>query len=287
MVEDEARTGPVGIRPEEAEWLLAAARCAAGPRGIAMHLPVPPPNGKPGFRAGATILFAVDRTDQELLQSMRPSKRRMLRRALDRGFRVREARELAEYRAFAELQTATAIRHGRMCRSIAPGLPEPGESWREWELPWMWLLVASRDGGVEAGFGDGLLPGGVVEARTGACANEALREGVMALLSHEEARRIRDRGHRWINLGGDSVFKREAAGLLGERVPIFVWLSAGRPWRVGVYVESAWRNVRERAGSFARTLGWRGRGLLGGWLALPLAEDWLMLAAQIVSDIPA
>ena len=286
VIEDTARVGPVGIRTDEAEWLLAAARCAAGPREIAMHLPVAPMNGRPTFRSGATILFAVDRTDQELHQAMRPSKRRMLRRALDRGFRVREANELGEFRAFAELQRVTAARQGRSSPSIRLELPEPGESWREWELPWMWLLVASRDGGVEAGFGDGMLAGGVVEARTGASSAEALRDGVMALLSHEEARRVRDLGHRWINLGGDSVFKREAAGCLGERVPMHVWLSPGRPWRVGVYVESAWRNVRERAGAFARSFGWRGRGLFGGWLALPLADDWLVVAGQVLAEIP-
>jgi hypothetical protein len=65
-----------------------------------------------------------------------------------------------------------------------------------------------------------------------------------------------------------------------------VWLSPGRPWRVGVYVESAWRNVRRARGAFARSFGWRGRGLFGGWLALPLADDWLVVAGQVLAEIP-
>jgi hypothetical protein len=273
VIEDGGRHGPVGLEPDEAQWLFRQARFAAGARRVAIHLPVPPAPGVPAYRSGSTILYRVDRDDAELLAAMLPSKRRQVRRAQQRGYRVVEADTAEQFRAFAWLQRETLARHGQYLPPPAAD-PPPGHGWREWEAPWMWLLLATREGRVESGLGDGLRPGGMVEARTAASTESARRDGAFALLSFEEARRVRDRGARWINLGGDSTFKREAAGRLGQSVAMFRWLGAARASDLSAHVESVWHRARAGLAAFARATGMRGsRALVGAALADLLASD--------------
>ncbi|HYM80506.1 MAG TPA: hypothetical protein VEY91_03720 [Candidatus Limnocylindria bacterium] len=258
VVESPGRCGAAPLDEGEAQWLFRVAVQVAGPRRIAVHLPVPPPLRMEGYRAGATVMYDVGHSDQELLAAMNSSKRRMVRRALSQGYQVEEATEHEQFRAFAEVQRETVARRGQKGPEVSGETPPPGEGWREWELPWMWLLVATREGRIESGVGDGLMPGGVLEARTGASSDAGRRSGAFALLSHEEARRARDLGYRWINLGGESVFKREAAGRFGIRVPVHRWLGAGRAWRVGVYAETVWHRARAGVAAFARVARVRG-----------------------------
>jgi len=250
VVEDGGRRGPVGLDPDEARWLFACASRLAGSRVLRFHVPCPPV-AAPGLMAGSTLLYAVDRDDEEVLKSMEKNKRRMLRRAQDLGYRVRETREACDFRRFAELQRETKQRHGLPAPPVAEA-PAPGEDWDEWRLPWMWLLVAERDGMIESGLGDGVRPGGVVEARAGASSLQARKDGVFALLSFHEVLHSRDRGYRWINLGGDTPFKREMAGRLGTRVTMYCWLGGGgiSHWRARG--EALWQQVRRRAGRLAR-----------------------------------
>jgi hypothetical protein len=118
----------------------------------------------------------------------------------------------------------------------------------------MWLLVARRDGAVIAGIGDGLTPGGVVEGRAAATTPEGRKVGVMTLLCHEEARRLRDLGHAWLNHGGDTVFKREVAGALGRRNVLWCWLGGGRAWRLPNRTEAWARRARPRVAAWVRAI---------------------------------
>lgn len=273
VIEGPERVEPLAFDSAEATWLYRQAQRAAGPMRVSVHLPCAPPKTVPGYRSGSTILYRVDRDDAELMAGMLPNKRRMVRRAVERGYEVIEADRIEHYRAFAALQRETMARHGQElpppCES-----PEPGEAWREWELPWMWLLVAVREGEVASGLGDGLLPGGMVEARTGASTDAARRDGAFALLSFSEAQRARDRGYRLINLGGDTRFKRDAAGRHGVGLTMYRWLGGGHASRIGDYAESMWHRTRGHIAAFARTLGRRrgGGALIGASFAELLTE---------------
>jgi hypothetical protein len=116
----------------------------------------------------------------------------------------------------------------------------------------MWLLLASRQGRVESGLGDGRHPGGMLDGRKAASSPEARRNGAFALLCFEEARRGRDRGHRWINLGGNTVFKQEMAGTLGQPVVMHCWLAGGAAWGLPDHAEALWRRARASAEGVAR-----------------------------------
>jgi hypothetical protein len=229
------------LAPADATWLFRqAVRLAKGGR-VRFYLPVPPPPGVTGYEVGATIVQALDRTDDELVASMHASKRRMLRRAQQEGYRVIEGASLEHFRTFAAIQQETFQRRGIRVPRPREGVPEPGEDWREWELPWMWLLLAERAGRIESGLGDGISPGGMLEGRTGASTAAGRRAGAFALLCYEEARRGRDRGYRWLNHGGDTPFKREIAGSLGTRLPMHCWLGGDPRWLLPNRSESwAW-----------------------------------------------
>jgi len=254
-----AGSGPVDLEADDAARLFEAARAVAGPRRLRAFFPHPPPRGVPGYPAGATIMWSVVHDDGELLRSMGDSKRRMVKRARAAGYVVREATSPHDFRAFAAVHDAAHRRRaGAAPRPAPPADPAPGEGWREWELPWMWLLIAERNGVVASGAGDSIGPGWSVEGRTAASDPEARREGAFALLCLEEARAARDRGFRWINHGGDTYFKREVSGRLGTRVPIWCWLSGGGGWRAANVFEASWRGARARLAARRRGTGSRG-----------------------------
>jgi hypothetical protein len=253
---------PVGIVGDDGPWLVERARRIAAPLPVRCFLPVAPPAGVSGYAAYATILYSIAHDDEALLQAMHPAKRRMIKRALREGYEVGEDHTLEDLRAFAALLVAAAERRGNDPADDPGVTPAPGEGWREWERPWLWLLLARRQGRVASGLGDGARPGGTLEGRKAASSSEARHHGAFALLCHEEARRGRDRGHRWINLGGDTLFKREMSGTLGHRVVMHCWLAGGAAWGLPDHAEALWHRARAGAPDVARRV--RERRLAGG-----------------------
>ncbi|MBI1796793.1 MAG: hypothetical protein HYR74_07060, partial [Candidatus Eisenbacteria bacterium] len=238
---------PVGIDAADATWAVGEARAIAAPQPVRCYLPVAPADGAPAFAAYTTILHSIAHDDDDLLRAMHAAKRRMIRRAEREGYTVSEEHTIEQLRAFAVLAREAATQRGRASEYDPSVVPEPGQAWREWEQPWMWLLLASKDGRVASGLGDGRRPGGMLDGRKAASAPDARRDGAFALLSFEEARRGRDRGHRWINLGGDTVFKREMSGALGHTVVMHCWLAGGAAWGLPDRAEALWRRTRAGA----------------------------------------
>ena len=227
VVESEAGEGLQALNPGSAAWLFDTLKNAVGPARVQMFLPHPPSSGVTGHEAGRTILMSVTHDDDTLLAAIKANKRRQLRRAMREGYEVAEAHDPAAYRQFNELQHHVAERHGLDTGEGSSDVEPGSEPWREWDLPWMWLLVATREGCVESGLGSAIQPGGVQEARTSATSEAGRHDGAFALLSHEEAKRCRDRGHLWLNLGGDTVYKRETSGSLGTKLTMHAWLGGG------------------------------------------------------------
>ena len=245
-----------GMDDGDAAWLFARAHAAAGGRRLRCYLPCEPMASAHGFLAGNTIVQNIAHSDEELFAGMNANKRRMLRRAQKTGFEIAPAGGVEDWQAFAEVQRIAARARGEE-PAPPPESPPPGLGFREWELPWMWLQVARRDGRIVAGLGDGIAPRGVIEGRAAAAVPEARREGVMSLLCHFEARALRDAGHRWLNHGGDTVFKREVSGTLGSRLSMWCWLGGGRAWGVPNRTESWALRARPRLAAWARA--WRSR----------------------------
>jgi hypothetical protein len=249
----ESRPAPSPVfNTEESAWLFEQACHVAGRRRLICHLPAAPAPGVPGYESGRVIIQSLQRDDDELLNAMRSSKRRMVRKARDSNYQVVEGGDEDQRRAFAVLQRITRLRHGQWAGVETPPAPAPGEAWREWELPWMWLLLALREGVVESGLGDGIRPGGILEGRTGASSDRARQDGAFALLCHEEMRRGRDRGHVWLNHGGDTSFKRDIAGTLAIHVPVFGWLGGGRAWSLANHSEAWALRARPRLSAWMR-----------------------------------
>lgn len=238
--------------PSAAEGLLLfrAAQAASGSVRLRVHLPVDPGTRAPGFRTGVTIVQRIDVSDEELLDSMDPNKRRLSRRAVREGFAVRLGDRPEDHRAYAALDREATQLRGETPPELVED-PAHGEAWREWEHPWMRLFVAERDGRVEACVGDGFAPGAMVDGRSAVTSVEARKAGVMALLCHDEARSLRDSGHRWFNHGGDTTFKREVSGKLGRSLVMYGWLGGGR---------------RHSLANRAESLLWRSRPAIATWV---------------------
>jgi hypothetical protein len=248
-----------GLRPEECAWLFAHAEQFAAARRLRCFLPAPPAPGSPGFVVAVTRLRDVTPSDDALLRGMDVNKRRGWKRAKSEGYEVIEATTPEQFRAFAALQVETESRRGEVSPPIVDD-PPAGEAWREWELPWMRLLVAVRAGKVEAGSGFGWQPGGILDYRANASSVEGKRLGANVLLAIEGIRWARDRGLRWVNWGGDTMFKRE---LGGDPVEVACHLGGGAAWavpnlvaaslqRARPWIASWWQGVRTRQKAPAR-----------------------------------
>lgn len=247
---------PRGPNPdaEEASVMFQVARAAAEGARLRVYLPLDPGTRAPGARAGLTIIQRIEVSDEELLDSMDPSKRRLVRRALREGYQVRLSDRSEDHRRYGELDRAAARLRGEPAEPPATE-PAAGELWREWELPWMRLIVAERDGRIEACVGDGVAPAAMADGRSAVTTPEARKVGVMSLLCHEEARLIRDSGHRWFNHGGDTVFKREVAGRLGKRLEMYCWLGGGRRYALANHAESMIARARPAVAGWLRAAG--------------------------------
>jgi hypothetical protein len=132
---------------------------------------------------------------------------------------------------------------------------ESGVSWREWELPWMRLFVAMRDGRVGAGSGFGFLEGAAFDYRANASDVAARASGVNVALAWEALRSARAAGFRTLNWGGATEFKKN---LGGERVPMWCRLGGGPVWALPNRMTLSWHRVRPQLAALWKSLGKRG-----------------------------
>jgi len=269
----------VGMTASDAAWLHENLCRFSGRDRVLTFLPHAPARGVPGWVAGATVIQGVTRSDEELFEGMEPSKRRLAKRARGQQIEIATAEQAEDFRAFYDLQVESKRRRGLSIEGGSSSAPARGEQWREWELPWMWLLLARQDGQVVAGVGDGILRGGAMQGRTAAATLEARRAGVTVLLGFEELRRGRDLGHRWFNYGGDTSFKREMSGRLGRRIRVFGWLGGGRAPRIWLMGEAALRGLRPTLARLRQRMGLARAGVVT--LAHALAE-----LASYRADLP-
>jgi hypothetical protein len=243
LVEDPARLEAAGLTAEECAWFFDCARTIAGGRRLRCFLPLTAPAGGDRFPAGATLLRSLREDDEGFLRHIDVNKRRAVKRALREGWEVRPVAGPEELRAFVLILREMELARGRRVPELPAALPGPGEGWREWELPWMWVLVAVRDGVIGAGSGYGVMRGGTVDYRANGSSSEARKAGVNALLAWEALRRGRDHGCQWMNWGGVTEFKRE---LGGERIEVACRLGGGVVWTLPNAAELAWRQARRR-----------------------------------------
>jgi hypothetical protein len=270
---------PVGITAADAAWLHEGVSRHCGRETFLSYLPHAPGPGVSGWAAGATVIQELLHSDQELFEGMEPSKRRLAKRARAQNLEIAVAAGERDFRDFFRLQCETKQRRGLATPGESEGAPGFGELWREWELPWMWLLIVRREGELMAGVGDGICPGGSMQGRTSGASMEGRRLGASVLLGHEEMRRARDMGHRWFNFGGDTAFKREMSGRLGRRIRVFAWLGGGRGQRLWQLGEASFRRLRPAVSRWRRRL-----GLIRAW-AIAIAHGAAGLA-PLGADLP-
>lgn len=275
---DAEPTSPLGMTAADACWLHEQIARVTGAGDFVTHLPHAPQRGVAGWSAGATILQDLGHSDDEIFEGMEPSKRRLLRRARNQDVEVAGAPSPEDARAFHRLQEQWKERMRLPSAATPEHVDRPGESWREWELPWMWLLVARQNGEVVAGVGSGIRNQGTLQGRAAASTLEARRLGATVLLGYEEARLGRDLGHRWFNHGGDTPFKREMSGRLGRSIRVYGWIGGARS-RIWLHRgEALLRNVRPVVARLRRRFGphsgWVGVFVKLVALSLPLVADF-------------
>jgi hypothetical protein len=264
LVGGENHEAPLGLSAVDARWILSAGSRVASPAPLTVYLPHRPPAGVPGWLAGGTVLQSLRCSDEDLVAAMEPNKRRLLRRARSEDVHVATARSAEDFRSFHQLQQEVRARRGLRYEATPDAIEAAGTGWREWELPWMWLLIGYRRGDVISGLGSSTRSGGMLEGRTSASTPDARRTGATVLLGFEEARSGRDLGHHWLNHGGDTPFKREISGRLGLRARTFGWMGGGSTWRVFQFGVSVLRGTRPALARVRRRL----RHLLPGLAGL-------------------
>jgi hypothetical protein len=235
--------GLPGFSDAQRRSLLAALDAVTRGAPTRCYLPGAAGDGEPAFEAGTTFVHGLERSEDELFGTFDTTRRRMVRKAGNEGFEVVEAHTFEQFRSFALLQAETEQRRGRSPAPVPEHVAESGESWREWELPWMQLLVAVRDGQVVAGSGFGFSAGSTVDYRTNASQLEVRRYGVNIALAWEALRRSRTAGARWLNWGGSTEFKRALGG-----APVTIWcrLGGGPVWAVPNQLTASWHRARPR-----------------------------------------
>jgi hypothetical protein len=216
------------------------------------YVPAPTLDGEAAFQAGATFVHALDGDEDALFATLDGNRRRAVKKAAKEGFTIAEATTFRQFREFALVQADNTRRRGVPAPPVPDEVAESGEAWREWELPWMLLLVAERDGRVVAGSGFGVVPGGCVEYRANASRAEARSAGVNVALAWEALRTSRASGARWLNWCGSTEFKKN---LGGQRVPIWCRLGGGPVWALPNQMTLSWHRVRPRLAGLWRSLG--------------------------------
>jgi hypothetical protein len=233
-------TGGAGIDGPRLRRLLDRLSLAAAPLRLRMFLPRVA-HGPRGTVAGQTLLKSVALEDAELLASIHSEKRRAIKKAEAAGWTVRLATAPEDWRAFHALQGALAKARGEGEPLVAPSIREGEEAWREWGLPWHWLLVAEHEGVLRAGSGFGWGASGVADYRTNASDEVGRKAGANALLAWKAMLHARDAGCHWVNWGGSTVFKRHFGG---EAIEMHSVLGGGALWTVPNQLESAVQQAR-------------------------------------------
>jgi hypothetical protein len=265
---------PLGMTASDAAWLHEQASRLHDPADLITYLPHVPAQGYSGWVAGATVVQDLRRSDEELFENMEPSKRRLARRAMAHEFEVTTAHGPGDLRDFHRLQQESKSRMGLPSEPTPDHVETCGESWREWELPWMWLLLVRQRGALVGGVGNGIRSGGTLQGRTAASSLDARKLGASVLLGYEEVRLGRDLGHRWFNHGGDTAFKREMSGRLGRSIRVYGWLGGSKARSLWHRGEAALRNLRPQLARLRRRLGGQWAiVLLEVAATLPLAAD--------------
>ena len=248
--EDDSATG---LDPAQCAMLLRVARSVSDGARVRFFGPGVPPPGVAGWPGGITVHQSLAASDDELFMRLDDKKRRNIKRARRDGFAVVVADRPEQFRAFKRLQIETEERRRATSDGSGPaapadsGAPErepaPGHDWREWELPWQRLLVAERDGIVEAGSGFGFHPGGTLDYRANASSLAGKKSYANMLLGWEAIRSGRELGFRRINWGGATRFKRDLGG-----DPVGVWcaLEGGPLWAIPNAVTASIGRVRPR-----------------------------------------
>lgn len=245
-----APDAPLAFSLEDARWAYRQCAPLTEGRRLMLNMPVAPAGDAPAYFIGATLIKDMRVSEDEMLASIDSNKRRSIKRAAKDGYVISTATTHEQWRAFAELQREVDARHGLDPGPIAAS-PGPGEAWREWEHPWMWLLVAEREGKVEAGSGFGITAGGQIDYRTNASTSEALKSGANVALAWEALRQGRERGMRFMNWGGVTEFKRY---LRGDRFESHCWLGGGPLWVVPNQLMAGVRVARSKIAARVKSL---------------------------------
>ena len=240
-----------GLSTEQAGALASAAERAVPGKRLEFFAPEASAAGWPGFKAGTTVMLPLTEPEESLWKRLDKTKQSSIKRATRDGFSVAVADRPEQFRAFRRLQLETDARRDGGEAAPEEASPAPGEAWREWELPWQWLLVAERDGVVEAGSGFGVGEGGTIDYRTNASSIAGKKSGCNFMLAWEAIRRGRERGCRRMNWGGATRFKRDMGG---EMVPIWCGLGGGAAWRLPNEVSASIRRARPRVAAWWRKL---------------------------------
>lgn len=252
---------PEGVTPEDADWFFAHAKRIAGSRRLRFFSPGQPEGPLTGYVAGYTVMIdLVHESEDQLAAALDPSRRRLARRSEKQGYMIDERVTAPMQRSFAELMIEMHDRRHGITSPPLTDAVEPGESWREWELPWHWLIVAAKDGVIGAGLGCGRMPNGMVDGRASASSEEAMKAGANSLVWWEGIRRAKLAGHTWMNLCGATTYKRQFGGVL---VPIQCRLGGGLANELPNLVEKMAKAARPVAARMVKGLRDRARKSTG------------------------
>lgn len=234
-LEDSANAGPSGLDAALCDWAVVQAQFAAHGDRVRVFVPRGEAAG-PSVVRGTTIIKDLAFDDEKLAATFDSEKRRVVRKLEKAGWQVIEGTTSEHHRAFRQLQYENDVRLGRGTPSAMVESPERGEDWREWELPWQWLLLAVHEGVVHAGSGYGRAANGMVDYRANASTPEGRKAGANTLIAWAALTRSRDAGYRWMNWGGNTTFKKQ---LGGETVVMTNRLGGGALWAAPNAVELA------------------------------------------------
>jgi hypothetical protein len=246
------------LTAEECRWVRKMVQELAGGRTWSLYVPAPPPSPFEGRLAGRTILTRLQHPDEALMQAMTGNRRRDIKASKKHGFAVVRSTALEDLRGHVELHEETERRrkrHGAAAESeegsmatpvaseASPGapVPPPGEGYREWELPWMMLLIARHEGAAHAASGFGLGPFGMVDYRTNASSDLARKHGTNAHLAFTAMQIGREEGCTVMNWGGVTPFKKQFGG---SACDVYLWHDARFPRGVLNASVSAAHHVR-------------------------------------------
>lgn len=239
-LEADDQTGPTGLDSAACDWVLEQSQRASLGDRVRVFLPASG-SSAPSIVRGTTLIKDLALEDDKLMLTMDSEKRRVVRKLEKQGWQIIVGTTSEHFRAFRQLQYDNDVRLGRGTPPPIDEAPQAGEDWREWELPWQWLLLAVHEGVVHAGSGYGRAVNGMVDYRANASTPEGRKAGANTLLGWAAMTRSRDAGFRWMNWGGNTSFKKQ---LGGETVVMTNRLGGGVLWAAPNAVEIAVGHTR-------------------------------------------